>query len=97
MTSITQNDTINTDTTSDADVFQKFRQGLHQCLVLDREMAAHCGTARADNAMEALDREIDAVFEAYADMVSRGMIGLFEDTLIERGMTGAAQPDGGAA
>lgn len=73
---------------SDVQVWQALREGLHRCLQLDAEMAAHVGTARADNACEAFDREVDTVLEAYSDLLNRGLIGLFEDVLIERGMTG---------
>jgi hypothetical protein len=73
---------------SDVQVWQALREGLHRCLHLDAEMAAHCGTARADNAAEAFDREVDTVLEAYSDLTNRGLIGFFEDVLIERGMTG---------
>lgn len=82
-------------TSSDVQVWQALREGLHRCLQLDAEMAEHCDTARADNAAEAFDREVDTVLEAYSDLVNRGLIGLFEDVLIERGMTGGSTDDRG--
>lgn len=101
MTSITETTPTEVDhdpvTTSppptDVQVWQGLRDALHRCLQLDREIAEHCGTQHADNACEAFDREVDTVLEAYSDLVTRGLIGFFEDVLIERGMTGDSAED----
>ncbi|MGS4945168.1 hypothetical protein ACVDG3_06790 [Meridianimarinicoccus sp. RP-17] len=80
---------------SDVQVWQALRDGLHRCLQLDREIAEHGGTGRGDSACAAFDREVDTVLEAYSDLTNRGLIGFFEDVLIERGMTGDSADDRG--
>jgi len=75
----------------DAAVFNDLRDGLSAALRADREMAeADPATDAAGPAAERFDAAIDKALLAYSDLVNRGVIGLFEDTLIERGMAGDA-------
>ncbi|MCA8880361.1 MAG: hypothetical protein KDA73_10505 [Rhodobacteraceae bacterium] len=76
---------------SDAQVWNDLREALGNCLRLDAEMSAHAGTAKGDTACEAFDAEVDKALLAYADMTCRGLTGLFEDVLLERGLAGDAE------
>lgn len=75
---------------TDVQVWQDLREALQACLRADKEISEHGGTPRGDAACEQFDRSVTHALLAYADLQLRGLLGLFEDILIERGMTGDA-------
>ena len=77
-------------TPTDVEVWHDFTTALQGCLSADRELSEHAGTPRGDAACERFDQMVTRALLAYADLQLRGILGLFQDVLIERGMTGDA-------
>lgn len=75
---------------TDVEVWHDFISALQGCLSADRELSEHAGTPRGDAACERFDQMVTRALLAYADLQLRGLLGLFQDVLIERGMTGDA-------
>ena len=75
---------------TDVEVWHDFTAALQGCLSADRELSEHAGTPRGDAACERFDQMVTRALLAYADLQLRGLLGLFQDVLIERGMTGDA-------
>jgi hypothetical protein len=75
---------------TDVEVWHDFTSALQGCLSADREISEHAGTPRGDAACERFDQMVTRALLAYADLQLRGLLGFFEDVLIERGMTGDA-------
>lgn len=69
---------------TDAEVFEIFRTSLLHCLRLDVKMTEAAGTPAADQACNDFDWHVDTVLEAYADLVTRGIIGDVADLLKAR-------------
>lgn len=78
---------------TDAQVWQDLREGMAAALKADRKIAEAGSDAAADEACAAFEAAMDRALAAYSELVTRGVTGLFEDVLLERGLT-ADRPDG---
>lgn len=82
---------------SDIEVWQALCTALHGALKADREMAAGPEGAAADAACERFDGWVDQAMGAYSELVVRGVTGLVEDVLVERGRPGDPAAGGGVS
>ena len=73
---------------TDVQVWQDLREALQACLRADKEISERTDPAAVAAACEQFDRSVTQALLAYADLQLRGLLGLFEDILIDRGMTG---------
>ena len=77
-------------TPTDVEVWHDFTAALQGCLRADKEISERTDPAALSAACERFDQMVTRALLAYADLQLRGLLGLFEDVLIDRGMTGDA-------